>query len=113
MTLQDIVSIRVNHLRFINNLQQKELALRLGMSASTLNNKIHGSGRWGLEDSLALCEIFGVTIDYLTGQLPIESARRKKEEIPAIAGIGQVETADNKVVGRGDSDSSELGTFNQ
>ncbi|QAB17636.1 XRE family transcriptional regulator [Leucobacter muris] len=93
-SLQQIVSVRVNHLIFINGLQQKELALRLAMSASTLNNKIHGKGSWGLEDAIALGEIFEVSIDYLIGKAPIEAAVPTQQKAPALARVEDLRPTD-------------------
>ena len=86
--LQSSLSVRVNHLRFINGMTQKELALRLGMGGSTLGHKINGLGKWGLEDAIALSAIFDVTIDYLIGNEPIEAAAPTKQTSPAAEATG-------------------------
>ena len=86
--LQSSLSVRVNHLRFINGMTQKELALRLGMGGSTLGHKINGLGKWGLEDAIALASIFNVTIDYLIGNEPIESANPTTQASPAAEPAG-------------------------
>ncbi len=86
--LQSSLSVRVNHLRFINGMTQKELALRLGMGGSTLGHKINGLGKWGLEDAIALSSIFDVTIDYLIGNEPIESAAPTMQSSPAAETAG-------------------------
>ena len=88
--LQDVVSVRVNHLRFINKLKQKELALRMGLGASTLNAKLQGSGKWGLEDAIALSRVFGVSIDYLIGNEPLENAAPTNEKTPSEEGVSIV-----------------------
>ena len=88
-SLQNSLSVRVNHLRFINGMTQKELALRLGMGSSTLGHKINGLGKWGLEDAIALSSIFGVSIDYLIGNEPIESASPTKQNSPATEVTGE------------------------
>ncbi len=81
-TLYDHMSVRVNHLRFINSMLQKELALRMGQSTSTLNNKMRGNGKWSIEDLFALSEIFAVSVDYLVGNEPLESATPITETAP-------------------------------
>ncbi len=86
----DNVSQRVNHLRFINRLSQKQLALRLGLKPATFSQKINGGTRWNLEEIIELTDTFGVSFDYLIGREPIESAMPHNEKTPSEEGVSVV-----------------------
>ena len=88
LTPYDQVSRRVNHLRFINGLSQKELSLRIGMQAATFSQKLNGGTRWNLEEVIALSDFFSGSLDYLIGRFPIESAKPVNQETPAASATG-------------------------
>ena len=94
----ELVSQRVNHLLFINGMKTKRsLALRMGLQAVNLNNKIAGTVRWSLDELLELGEIFEVSSNYLLGKEPIESAVPVKASVPASRETG----TDEMVAGTG------------
>ncbi|WP_087012410.1 helix-turn-helix transcriptional regulator [Leucobacter sp. 7(1)] len=80
--MYDHVSLRVNHLRFGSRVSQKQIALKAGLSAPTLSNKVNGVTRWTLDEVVAIADTFGVTLDYLIGRQPIESATPRKRRNP-------------------------------
>ena len=79
----EAISIRVNHLLFINGkMSQRVLAMRLGIKAGTMSGKMAGSTRWNVDELAEMCEIFQVTADYLLGRSLIESAKPVTTEGP-------------------------------
>ena len=92
--MYDHVSQRVNHLRFVNHWSQKEVALRLGMTPTSLSNKINGTSRWTLEEEAGLADTFQVSLEYMIGRLPLDSA------IPATANKPALEAGLAGSVGR-------------
>ena len=71
----DTVSVRVNHLLFINRrFNQTALADRLGLSRSTVSQKLAGVTRWNVDEIVTIARTFEVSTDYLFGLEPIESA---------------------------------------
>ena len=92
----DTISIRVNHLRFINGWSQKVLALRMGQPASSLSQKMNGSIRWNVDELETLSAIFQVSADYLLGRESIESATPLNVKVPA-----SEETGTSVVAGTG------------
>lgn len=83
------VAQRVNHLMFINGrMTQRRLASLIGIAAPTVAVKMTGRNRWSLEDLLSLCEVFGVSPNYMLGFEPIEAASPQKEIAPAARAAG-------------------------
>lgn len=88
ISVYDQVSRRVGFLRLINKTSQKELAFRIGMHPAALSKKAKGGARWNLEDVIAISEVFDVTIDYLIGKQPIESAMPVRKKAPTAIAVG-------------------------
>ena len=83
------VAQRVNHLMFINGrMTQRRLGSLIGIAAPTVAVKMTGRNRWSLEDLLSLCEVFGVSPNYMLGFEPIEAASPQKEIAPAARAAG-------------------------
>ena len=90
----ELVSQRVNHLLFINGMMtRRALAFRMGLQPPTINSKVSGANRWNIDDLIDLSGIFGVSINYLIGKEPIESAVSVNAKVPASR-----ETGTNDVV---------------
>ncbi|GAB2828681.1 hypothetical protein GCM10027022_19810 [Alpinimonas psychrophila] len=53
---------------------QREFALLLSWSGGTVANKKTGGARWNLEDKFRLAEMFCVSLGYMVGEEPLESA---------------------------------------
>ncbi|WP_439565962.1 helix-turn-helix domain-containing protein [Microcella sp.] len=80
---------RVNHLMFINGrMTQRRLAGLIGVAAPTVAVKMTGRNRWSLDDLVSLCEVFGVSPNYMLGLEPIESAAPQKSIAPAARATG-------------------------
>ena len=80
----DIVSQRINHLLFINgHTTRKRLALRMGLPIPTISSKMVGRTRWNVDEVDTLAKIFGVSLSYMFGYEPIETAEPLNDEIPA------------------------------
>lgn len=57
-----------------NNVTKGALANRIGISRSTLYEKLDGNRPWLLDEAIALSELIGCTIDDLVNkQLPISN----------------------------------------
>lgn len=83
------VAQRVNHLMFINGrMTQRRLAGLIGVAAPTVAVKMTGRNRWSLDDLVSLCEVFGVSPNYMLGFEPIEAASPQKEIAPAARATG-------------------------
>ena len=82
------ISYRVNHLMFINGrVSGRAVALAIGISHTSFNNKLGGS-RWTAQDLIRLSDLFQVSLDYLVGREPLESAVPKNQETPAASATG-------------------------
>ena len=85
--LDQQISYRVNHLMFLNGrVSGRAIAMAIGISHTSFNNKLGGS-RWTAEDLIRLSDYFGVSVDYLIGRLPLESASPVQQKTPAEAGV--------------------------
>ena len=70
-------------------LTQKEVAISLGVSIQSVSNWELGTREPSLETVLKLCDLYGITADYLLGRSDMK-IEIKKESPPAMA-EGQVE----------------------
>ena len=86
--IADVISVRVNHLLFINRQNQRRLAVRLGLKPASVSAKMTGANRWNVDEVLALAQYFEVATDYLYGLEPIESAQPVKTEGPVSVETG-------------------------
>lgn len=90
-TVHELTSQRVNYLLFLNHLSQKTLALRIGVSPVQFNKKMNGVSRWAVEDIVAIADALGVSVPYLIGREPIDSARpvtlRQDKEAPTASAV--------------------------
>jgi len=79
-TAYDLVSQRVNHLRFLKKWSQKFVAAHIGLTPSAFSNKMGGATRWTLEEVIGLADLFDVDLDALVGRSrPSESASADKK----------------------------------
>ena len=92
-TKTNVVSVRVNHLLFINGFTQAHLAVRLHLTPAAVGNKMQRRARWNLDEIDAMADIFDVSTDYLLGRVPIESAIPVNEAVPASEETGTVVVA--------------------
>ena len=78
------MSQRINHLLFINgHTTRKRLAFRMGVPVPTIGGKMVGRTRWNVDEVDELAKIFGVSLSYMFGYEPIETAEPLEHEIPA------------------------------
>ena len=89
LSKSDIVSQRINHLLFINgHTTRKRLAFRMGVPVPTIGSKMVGRTRWNVDEVDELAKIFGVSLSYMFGYEPIETAEPLEHEIPAFKETG-------------------------
>ena len=89
VSTSEVVSLRVNHLLFINRMSQRELAMRLGAKPTTIYSKMNMANRWNLDDVMALSHEFAVSPNYLLGLEQIESAVPVNTKRPASEETGR------------------------
>ena len=77
------VSQRVNHLLYINDMTQRELAMQMGTKHTTIGNKMSRGNRWNIDEILLLADIFEVSTDYMLGREPLEAVKPVNAKVPA------------------------------
>ena len=85
--IPDPITLRVKHLVALNGLRQRDLLAPLHLSQGSLGNKYTLRTGWTVNDLLNLADLFGVSLDYLVGREPMESAVPLRNRIP-VAGAG-------------------------
>jgi transcriptional regulator with XRE-family HTH domain len=87
------ISLRLNHLMYINHITQRELGLRLGLTQGGFSKKKIGASRWNLDEVFRLAEVFNVSVGYMVGEEPLEAAmavNAKTAEESSTVSIGSV-----------------------
>lgn len=61
-------SERIKELRIAHNLTLREVALSIGMSLMAYAHYEHGDRQPSIETIIKLCDLYGVSADYLIGR---------------------------------------------
>ena len=74
--------LRVRELREARGIQQKELAIDLGVSQPTISDWESGRKVPSAKSTLKLADYFGVSVDYLLGRDGEDEAKNEKKPTP-------------------------------
>lgn len=64
----NIFAERIKELRTMRNLTLREVALSIGMSLMAYAHYEHGDRQPSIETLIKLCDLYGVSADYLIGR---------------------------------------------
>ncbi|MGN0182418.1 MAG: LexA family protein [Candidatus Ornithomonoglobus sp.] len=88
--------IRLKELRVKNNMTQRELAARIGVSQNTYSKWENEKSEMSYANLIALAQIFDVTVDYLLGRQ--QKRKQAYNQIKTIPIFGDVGLDKNKLI---------------
>ena len=89
---------RIKELRTAHDMKQEDLAERLSVRRQTVSRYEIGQNDLDTETIRRLCEIFGVTADYLLGFSSVPTPVISEEDAELLAAYHAADTKDRKLV---------------